>query len=153
MKKKKILHLITGLEVGGAEKMLLKILPKIQNNFDNKVCTLLKDGPIGKDLRKAGIETYHLDFSVLNSIKSILIFRKIIKEFQPTILTTYLIHSDLFGRIFGRLFGIKTIICSQRGSLLNWEWLRVIDRLTKFLVTKYIVQTKTAKKELMKKLN
>lgn len=153
MKKKKILHLITGLEIGGAEKMLLKILPKIQNNFDNKVCTLLKDGPVGKELRKAGIKIYHLDFSVLNSIKSILKFRKIIREFQPDILTTYLIHSDLFGRIFGQLFGIKTIICSQRGSLLNWEWLRVIDRLTKFLVTKYIVQTETAKKELMKKLN
>jgi len=151
--KKKILHLITGLEIGGAEIMLLKTLPKMQNDFDNCVCTLLKDGPIGEKLRETGIITYHLDFSLSNSLRSILLFRRIIKDFKPNILVTYLIHSDLFGRIFGRTFGIQEIICSQRGSLQKWEFLRFFDRLTKSLVTKYIVQTEIAKKELMTKLN
>lgn len=151
--KKKILHLITGLEVGGAEMMLLKTLPKMQNDFDNYVCTLLKDGLIGAKLREAGIITYHLDFSLSNSLRSILLFRRIIKDFKPDILVTYLIHSDLFGRIFGRIFGIQKIICSQRGSLQQWEFLRFFDKLTKSLVTKYIVQTEVAKKELMTKLN
>lgn len=152
MKKKKILHFITGLNIGGAETMLLRILPKMQNDFDNSVCTLLGDGPIGVELRKAGIKTYHLNFSFANLFSSIFAFRKIIIEFKPDILVTYLIHADLFGRIFGKLFGIKNIISSQRGSLLQWKSLRYIDRLTKFLVNQYIVQTEIAKKDLMKSL-
>lgn len=153
MRKKRIFHLITGLDIGGTENQLLKILPRLQNDFDNRVCTLLGDGPIGKKLREADIKTYHLNLSLRNILRSIIEFRKIIKEFQPDILVTYLIHSDLFGRIFGRLFGVKKIICSQRGSLMQWEWLRFFDKITKFLVTKYIVQTEIAKKKLLKKLN
>jgi len=75
-----------------------------------------------------------------------------VREYQPDALATNLIHADLFGRIFGRLFGVKKIVCYQHGQLLQWEFLRIFDRMTKFLVTRYIVQTKTAKRELIKKL-
>lgn len=150
--KKRILHLITGLEIGGTEMMLLKTLPKMQNNFDNRVCCIKGHGPIGKKLEEREIKIYYLDLKNIFDIKTIFKFRKVVKEFKPDILVTYLIHADLFGRIFGRIFGVKKIICSQRGSLLQWEFLRFFDRLTKFLVTKYIVQTKTARNKLMKKL-
>ena len=151
--KKKILHLITGLEVGGAEMMLLKTLPKLQEDFDNRVCCIRNRGPIGERLEEAGIPVFFLDLNSILDFGAIFRFRNIIKKFGPNILVTYLIHADLFGRIFGRLFGVKKIVCSQRGKLLHWEFLRLADRLTKYLVTKYIVQTETAQEELMKKLH
>lgn len=150
--KKKILHLITGLEVGGAETMLLKTLPQLQSSFDNRVCCIIGRGPMGGRLENAGIPVFYLDLRPISILGSILRFRSIIKDFRPDILVTYLIHADLFGRIFGRLFGIKKIICSQRGKLLQWEFLRLADRLTKYLVTKYIVQTEVSREELMRKL-
>lgn len=150
--KKKILHLITGLEVGGAEMMLLKTLPKLQEDFDNRVCCIRNRGPIGKRLEEAGIPVFFLDLNSILDFGAIFRFRNIIKKFDPDILVTYLIHADLFGRIFGRLFGVKKIVCSQRGKLLQWEFLRLADRLTKYLVTKYIVQTEVSKKELIRKL-
>ena len=152
MQKKKILHLITGLDVGGAEMMLLKTLPKIQTDFDNRVCCIMGHGPIGQKLKTAGIPVYYLDLKNIFDFSVILKFKKSVKNFQPDILVTYLIHADLFGRMLGKIFGIKKIVCSQRGSLLQWEYLRFFDRLTRFLVTKYIVQTETAKKDLMRKL-
>lgn len=152
MPKKKILHLITGLEIGGTEIMLLKTLPYLQSNFDNHVCCITGQGPIGKQLQESGVEVSYLNLKNILDISIIWRFRKIIREFQPDILVTYLIHADLFGRIFGRIFRIKKIICNQRGKLLQWEFLRIIDWSTKFLVTKYIVQTKTARQELMKTL-
>lgn len=153
MQKKKILHLITGLEVGGAETMLLKTLPQLQNDFDDRVCCIVGHGPMGEKLKAAGIPVFYLELRNIFDFNVILRFRKIVKEFAPDILVTYLIHADLFGRIFGRIFGVKKIVCSQRGALLQWEWLRFFDRVTKFLVTKYIVQTETAQKELMQKLH
>lgn len=150
MQKKKILHLITGLEIGGTETQLLKILPQLQNNFDNLVCCVRGRGAIGGRLRDAGIPVRYLDYKNIFDFKIILKFREIIIEFHPDILVTYLIHADLFGRIFGRIFGIKKIICSQRGALLNWNFLRFFDIITSFLVTKYLTQTEIAKKELSK---
>lgn len=151
--KKKILHLITGLEVGGAETALLKTLPLLQKDFTNIVCCIKGQGPIGKKLESANIPVFYLNLSSPFDIGCIFRFRKIIKEFEPSILVTYLIHADLFGRLLGRLFGVKNIICSQRGALLNWEFLRFFDRMTKFLVTQYVVQTQTAQKELSSKLH
>lgn len=150
--KKKILHLITGLEIGGAEMMLLKTLPRLQDTFDNRVCCIRGHGPMGKRLENAGIPVFYLNLRPISIFVSIFRFRSIIKDFRPDILVTYLIHADLFGRLFGRLFGIKKIICNQRGKLLQWEFLRIVDYATKSLVTKYIVQTKIAQRELMQKL-
>jgi len=79
-------------------------------------------------------------------------FRKITKDFQPEIIETYLIHADIFGRIWGRLFGVKKIICNHRGSLLQWKWLSFVDKITSFLVTTYVFQTPSAQKEIAKKL-
>lgn len=132
--------------------MLLKILPRLQEHFDNRVCCIVGHGPMGKRLEDAGVSVVYLELKNVFDFGAVLRFRRVIKEFQPNILVTYLIHADLFGRIFGRLFGIKKIICNQRGKLLQWEFLRIIDRATKFLVTAYVVQTETAKHELMEKL-
>lgn len=75
----------------------------------------------------------------------ILKFRTVIRQHQPEIIATYLIHADLFGRVWGRIFGVRKIICHHRGSLLQWKWLGQFDKLTRFLVTKYVFQTPSAK--------
>ncbi|MBF0557085.1 MAG: glycosyltransferase, partial [Nitrospirae bacterium] len=147
-KRHKILHLITGMEVGGAEKMLLKLVPPMEGEFENRVCVIKGRGKLGAELQQTGIPVVYLDLQGQFDFRPILRFREMADEFKPDILVTYLIHADLFGRLIGRAFGIKRIVCYQRGSLLNWEFLRRFDRLTKSLVTKYITQTETAKEEL-----
>jgi glycosyltransferase involved in cell wall biosynthesis len=152
MKRKRILHFISGLEIGGAENQLLRILPELQKHHENAVCCARGRGPVGKALEEKNISVYYLELENFFDFPAVLRFRKIIKDFSPDLLVTYLIHADLYGRIWGRLFGIKKIICSKRGALLQWEWLSFFDRLTKKLVDHYLVQTDAAKNEWMKKL-
>lgn len=151
-KKGKILHLITGLGVGGTEKYLLRMLPWLSNRFENRVVCLVGRGEIGEELEKVGIKVDYLDYKKLFGWRTVYRFKKVIDNFGPDMLVTYLIHADLFGRVFGRVFGIRKVICSQRGSLENWEWLRKFDKWTNLLVDKYIVQTRVAKRKLMKRL-
>lgn len=152
MQRKKILHFVSGLEIGGTETQLLRILPLLEEKFNNEVCCFNSKGPIGLALEEKGIRVHYLYFGGRRDIAVFWRFGKVIRKFKPDILVTYLIHCDLIGRFWGRIFGVKKIVCSQRGSLLQWEYLRFFDRLSKFLVTKYTVQTNTAKNELMKKL-
>jgi glycosyltransferase involved in cell wall biosynthesis len=81
----------------------------------------------------------------------ILKFRAVIRQHQPEIIATYLIHADLFGRVWGRIFGVRKIICHHRGSLLQWGWLFPLDKVTRFLVTKYVFQTPSAKQSMSSK--
>lgn len=119
--------------------MLLKTLPRMQDAFDNRVCCIMGHGPMGEKLEAAGIPVYHLDLKNIFDLDVILRFKKIVKEFQPDILVTYLIHADLFGRILGRIFGIKKIICSVRVKLVQAKYLPLLflDALTSPLVTHY----------------
>ncbi len=152
MQRKKILHLISGLEIGGTETQLLRILPELQKYHENMVCCVRGHGPIGSELEKNGVPVYYLDFKGIYDLSVIKRFYSVVKKLNPDILVTYLIHADLYGRVFGRLFSIKRIVSSKRGSLLQWEWLSFFDRMTKFMVTHYLVQTETAKIKWMKKL-
>jgi len=140
-----ILHLITGLETGGAEMNLVRLLPALEQHARNIVCCLTSEGPVSRLLREENIPVIHLgtrkslfDFF---SPKVLRAFRTLLRTEKPDAIITYLIHADLFGRIWGRLFGARSIFCSNRGSLLGWQWLSSIDRLTSFLVTGYLFQT------------
>lgn len=150
--KKKVLHLVTGLGVGGAEMMLLKTLPLLQEYFENEVCCVMGRGPVGERLREAGVPVHYLDLNGLNLLAVVWKFASLINKFKPDLLVTYLIHADLFGRIIGRLMGIRNIVSSQRGFYVNWKFLRVFDKWTSFLVKKYFVQTEFARMVLMNRM-
>jgi glycosyltransferase involved in cell wall biosynthesis len=140
MKRKKILHLITSLEVGGTEIMLLKTLPGLQQKFENRVCCLMSPGEIGNRLVSAGIQVDYLNISGWKDITKVFKLVNIVKTFQPDILTTYLLHADLIGRIIGKLTGIKTIICSVRAWIRDPKYwpLLFLEHLTSPLVNHYL---------------
>ncbi len=131
----KIAHLITGLGMGGAERMLLKTLPRLKN--ENFIISLTSNDAFGKRIEEAGIKVYYLGLKKLNLLSAILRFRKILKKEKPNLLNCYLIHSNIFGRIFGKLFSVKKIICSVRNKHINRRFLNFLDRRTSFLVDLY----------------
>jgi glycosyltransferase involved in cell wall biosynthesis len=137
--QKKILHLITGLEIGGAEMMLLKVLPPLQNDFDNIVCCIRGRGPMGQRLEEAGVPVYYLELQSLFDWQVIKRFHKVVHKISPDLLVTYLIHADLFGRILGRLFGVPKIYCSVRAKLIQAKYLPLLllDGITSSLVDHY----------------
>lgn len=136
MIKPKILHVITGLEVGGAEMMLAKTLPNI-SDYDHVVCTLLTKGPLAEPLEKAGITVVALDLRH-HPFKGLIKFWKLSRQ-KPTLCISYLIHADLFVRIFGTLFGIVRPIVFIRNNLIGSRYDRLVkmERLTSFLVSRY----------------
>lgn len=143
--KKKALHLITGLEIGGAEMMLLKVLPPLQTDLENIVCCIRGRGPIGQKLEAQGVSVHYLDLASFFDWRAISRFKQVVRKVQPDLLVTYLIHADLFGRVLGRVFGIPKIICSVRVKLVQAKYLPFLflDGLTSFLVDHYHFNSQT----------
>ncbi|HET8575021.1 MAG TPA: glycosyltransferase [Candidatus Paceibacterota bacterium] len=112
--KKKVLHLITGVESGGgAEAMLLKTLPYLKKT-ENVVCAMTGRGEIGKKLEEKGIEVFYLDMKSRLDVRGVWRYRRVLKIFHPDAQVNYLIHADIFGRVFGKFFHVPKVISSLR---------------------------------------
>lgn len=133
---KSVLHLITGLESGGgAETFLSRIIPQLDEDTDvhHVVCSLLPPGAVGDQLRTAGVEVRSLDQRSKFDPRLITRYRRLIKELQPDMQINYLIHADLLGRIFGKLFGAKKIVSFIRNNHQDWTD-KLVEKMTIRLV-------------------
>ena len=113
-----ILHLITTLNVGGAEGMLLKLLSVMDNErFANQVVSLTDVGPIGEQILAQGIPVHAL-FMPNGRVTASGLAKlwRLLYSLRPKILQTWLYHADLLGLIFGKLACIKNICWNIRGS-------------------------------------
>ncbi|EEY85585.1 glycosyltransferase [Acinetobacter radioresistens] len=119
---KKVVHIIIGLNVGGAELMLKRLVLYSQKkgNFHHEVISLTDLGLIGKDLKEAGICVYTLNMSSALSIFSIYFsLRKLLKKIKPDIVQTWMYHSDLIGGLAAKSVGINNIIWGVRNTELD----------------------------------
>jgi glycosyltransferase involved in cell wall biosynthesis len=114
----KIVHLITGLNIGGAETMLSRLLSSMKRaRFKNIVVSMIDEGVIGRRLRSDGIPLYALGMrrGVPNPMAIVKLIR-ILRSEDPLILQTWLHHADLLGFIAGRLTGVRAIAWNIRSS-------------------------------------
>jgi len=130
MKKIKILYFTTTLAQGGAEKQLFQLICGIskKKNFEIKLISIF-GGEYEKDLKKEKI-----DFRVLSKNKSynlfkfILDFRTEVKKFKPTIVHSFLFHSNIVSKL--SLFFMKKnfkLICSYRGLVQKYKLIKYLE--------------------------
>ncbi len=115
----KILHIITGLNVGGAEISLKRLILShaSHSDFHHCVISLTDIGPIGQQLIAIGIDVISLNMrSPLSLPKKIWQLRQLICQIKPDIVQTWMYHADLIGGIAAKLAGVNTIIWGIRNS-------------------------------------
>lgn len=114
---KKIVHIIIGLNVGGAELMLKRLVLHSQETgqFQHSVISLTDTGAIGLDLQDQGIEVYSLGMTSLTSIPRIFLgLKKLLKKIRPDVVQTWMYHADFLGGLAAKSLGIKNIIWGIR---------------------------------------
>lgn len=114
---KKILHIIVGLNVGGAELMLKRLVlqGRQDSNFSHAVLSLTDLGVVGESLQSAGITVYTLDMqSFAHLPKAMWQLTKVIRLIQPDIVQTWMYHADFMGGIVAKALGVKKIIWGIR---------------------------------------
>lgn len=127
----KILHVITSLHTGGAEKLIIDIVPKLQD-LGHTVDVLLFDGsdtPFKQQLSTSGIKIIELNKggSVYNPLH---IFRLIPIIRQYDIVHTHNTAPQLFTAI-ASLFSKATLITTEHNTTnrrRDWWWCKPIDR-------------------------
>jgi glycosyltransferase involved in cell wall biosynthesis len=118
MKDLKVLHIITGLNTGGAEMMLYKLCCNKSLDIDYKIISLTSIGPIGDKIKKTGVEVISIGFSKnpLSLLKGFRLIKEI-NSYKPDVIQTWLYHSDLIGGIIGWLLRIPVFWNIRQASV------------------------------------
>jgi len=97
----RVLHVITGLNAGGAESLLLALSNNLKMaGFEQRIVSLLDEGPLTARVRDNGIECVHLGLS--RGRPSAAGFRAMareIEEYQPDIIHAWMYHACLYATI------------------------------------------------------
>lgn len=111
----KVLHLITSLEVGGAQHGLLLGLPRFDpEKYEHVICSIMDRMQMARQFQNAGIKVHSLGLNRKTDISVALRLRTLLKNERPDILHTYLLHANVLGRIIGRIVGVPAVIGSER---------------------------------------
>jgi len=118
--RKKVVHIITGLNGGGAEGVLVRLCQHSNSRVEQIVVSLSDTGIYGDTLRAQGIRTYLLGMkpSIL-SLWRIIILVRIIRRECPDVVQTWMYHADLIGGIAAYLSGVRHIFWNIRRTTLE----------------------------------
>ena len=146
----KVIHIITTLGDGGAERTLFNIC-KNSHIHNQVVISLLDQGKYGELLNKLGVKLYYLKMKPnIFFILKIFSLMKILYHEKPDVVQTWMYHSDFFGSIASRLVGIKNILWNIRHSDLQENqsnkktiWIvKLLSKLSWWLPKKIIINSK-----------
>jgi glycosyltransferase involved in cell wall biosynthesis len=113
-----VLHVITCLDIGGAELTLRKLIMSDPPAISRHVVVSLRDiGPVGRDLQARGVNVHALGLrpSRLNGLAFLRLVR-LIRQRRPTVIQTWLYHGDLFGGLAARFAGRREIVWGIRNT-------------------------------------
>lgn len=129
----KILYLITGLGLGGAEKVVADLADQMSLLGHNVKIAYLT-GEVQVKPISSNVELIALN---LNSAKQFLLaskkYRKLVKSFLPDVVHAHMVHANIFARLNRTLYPVPKLICTAHNSNEGGKARMVAYRLTNHL--------------------
>ncbi|MEH8161406.1 glycosyltransferase [Aeromonas veronii] len=130
----KVALMITGLGMGGAERQVCDLA----DQFANKGHSVLLVSMTGETINRP--QSLKIDVVELNMAKTPIGFikaywqaRQLIKQFNPDVVHSHMVHANIFARLLRLTAPIKKLICtahsSNEGGWLRMLAYRLTDRL------------------------
>lgn len=122
----RITYLIDKLHRAGAQTHLGQLAPALDRAaFDVEVLCLLDDGPVADEMRARGVEVHVLDLGRLYAPRGLAGLKNLVTHLRRRrvdVLHTYLISSNIYGTIAGRLAGVGSVVTSRRDTGFSRNW-------------------------------
>jgi glycosyltransferase involved in cell wall biosynthesis len=117
----RVVHIIKVVRIAGAEQHLLTLLEGLRaNHIDARIVLLVEpSNPMENYVQAAGARGIPLERVVIRShVDMSLHYRlwKLLKDLQPDIVHTHLLHADLFGIPAARAAGVPIVVTSRHND-------------------------------------
>jgi len=142
----KIVHVISGLKIGGAESALLNFLSKVVKDNDEHFVIYFHHGANVEKINALGIKTFNIQ-GIVYRYDPFCYFRlcKLIKHLSPDVIHTACWSANFFGRLVAKKLNIP-VICDIHGNSFDEGAFRnFLDRLTVCIPAKFVAVSEQAK--------
>jgi glycosyltransferase involved in cell wall biosynthesis len=130
-----VVHLITGLDTGGSETALVRLLSRIdRRRFRSTVISLSGEGSQGHSLRALGVPVVALQMrNGVPGPATLLAVARAVRRIRPDILQTWLYHADLIGALIAPFTGCSMVCwnvrCAELDPIDHSASLRIVLRI------------------------
>lgn len=129
----RILYVITGLGLGGAEKVVCDLADQM-SNFGHQVKIAYLTGKVVVRPKNINVDIIPLDlhnfYGLYLASKK---YKKLIQDFQPDVVHAHMVHANIFTRINRIGCAIPKLICTAHNSNEGGRLRMIAYRLTNFL--------------------
>ncbi len=117
----RVVHVITGLNTGGAEVMLARLLAATdRERFESRVLALGRWGPIGDEIAALGVPVEALGLAAGPGLPmQVATLGRRLRRARPDVIQTWLYHADLLGGLAGKLATGAPIVWGLHSSNLE----------------------------------
>ncbi|WP_329464568.1 glycosyltransferase [Streptomyces sp. NBC_01431] len=107
----KVLHVITGLGVGGAEQQLRLLLLHLP--YPSDVVTLTNPGAVARAIERDGGRVRCLAMAGNRDLSALPRLTRLISRGRYDVVHTHLYRACLYGRLAARLAGVRTVVATE----------------------------------------
>lgn len=142
-----VLHVIVGLDSGGAERMLQRLVEVdlAKPSCSHTVVSLTNAGAVGLELRGRGVPVTALGLrSVLGLPRALWQLMHLVRAVKPDIVQTWMYHADFLGGLAARMAGYPVVWCVRTTDIpagtapvtaaLRWACARLSSRIPNVIV-------------------
>jgi len=110
----KVLHIVTGLGVGGAEQQLRLLLRRLRDRSVHcDVVALTEPGAVAEGIRADGTRVVHLGMRGNRDLSALPRLVRLIRAGRYDLVHTHLYRACVYGRIAARLAGVRTVVATE----------------------------------------
>ena len=129
----KIIFVITGLGLGGAERVVSDLADQMFSK-GHQVKIAYLTGPIVTKPKSNSIEIIYLGLeSLMDFPKASIKYRKLVKRFKPDIIHSHMVHANIFTRLNRIVSKVPRLICSAHSNNEGGKYRMLAYRLTHHL--------------------
>lgn len=111
-----ILYVITGLGLGGAEKVVVDLADQMVKR-GHTVCIAYLKGNIVVKPKSESVQMISLGLeSPKKLLKALYNFRQLIRQFKPDVVHAHMVHANIFARLARLMCRIPKLICTAHNS-------------------------------------
>ncbi|MFI0366462.1 glycosyltransferase [Actinomadura sp. 1N219] len=107
----RVLHIITGLEHGGAERQLALLLRHLP--VECEVATLTRAGAVGAEIRRAGVPVHEIGMRGNRDFAALPRLARLIRRGRYDVVHTHLYRACVYGRVAAWMAGTPRIVATE----------------------------------------